>query len=181
MHVIISSLISWKVKIFSLYFSRGLATIRSLIREPAVTDIQPRLHIHLLTLNYAIYKTPRVNPPLLRWCTNVLGLVGNLSHQAGIKLIHYDVIQWKYFPRCWPLVRGIHRSPVNYPHKGQWRGALMFSLICAWINGWVNNRETGDLRGNRAHYDIIVMWRSNLSDNSAFVPYRYCTCIYNSC
>ena len=28
-------------------------------------------------------------------------------------------------------------SPVNSPHKGQWRGALMFSLVCVWINGWV--------------------------------------------
>ena len=37
-----------------------------------------------------------------------------------------------------------HRPPVNSPHKGQWRGALMFSLICVWINGWVNNREAGD-------------------------------------
>ena len=49
------------------------------------------------------------------------------------------VIKWKHFPRNWPFVRGIHRSPVNSPHKGQWRGALMFSLICVWINGWVNN------------------------------------------
>ena len=53
--------------------------------------------------------------------------------------------------------RGIHRSPVNSPHKGQWRGALIFSLICAWINGWVNNGEAGDLRRHRAHYDVIVM------------------------
>ena len=55
------------------------------------------------------------------------------------------------------FVRGIHRSPVNSPHKGQWRGALIFSLICAWINGWVNNREAGDLRRLRAHYDVTVM------------------------
>ena len=48
-------------------------------------------------------------------------------------------------------------SPVNSPHKGQRRGALMFSLICAWINGWVNIREAGDLRRYRAHYDVIVM------------------------
>ena len=46
-------------------------------------------------------------------------------------VIHDDVIKWKDFPRYWPFVRGIHRSPVNSPHKGQWRGALMFSLICA--------------------------------------------------
>ena len=70
---------------------------------------------------------------------------------------HDDVIKWKHFPRYWPFVRGIHRSPVNSPHKGQWRGALMFSLICDWINGWVNNSEAGDLRRHRAHYDVIVM------------------------
>ena len=57
----------------------------------------------------------------------------------------------------WPFVRGIHRSSVNSPLKGQWRGALMFSLICVWINGWVTNREAGDLRRHRAHYDVIVM------------------------
>ena len=70
---------------------------------------------------------------------------------------HDDVIKWKHFPRYWPIVRGIHRSPVNSPHKGQWRGALMFSLICAWINGWVSNREAGDLRRHRTHYDVTVM------------------------
>ena len=54
-------------------------------------------------------------------------------------------------------VRGIHLSPVNSPHKGQWRRALMFSLICAWIYAWINNREAGDLRRRRAHYDVIVI------------------------
>ena len=70
---------------------------------------------------------------------------------------HADVIKWKHFPRYWPFLWGIHRSPVNSRHKGQWRGALMFSLICAWLNGWVNNREASDLRRHRAHYDVIVM------------------------
>ena len=70
---------------------------------------------------------------------------------------HDDVIKWKHFPRYWLFVRGIHRSPVNSLHKGQWRGALMFSLICVWINGCGNNREAGDLRRYRAHYDVIVM------------------------
>ena len=68
-----------------------------------------------------------------------------------------DVIKWKHFPRYWPFVRGIHRSPVKSPHKGQWRGALMFTLIYARINGWVNNREAGDLRPHSAHYDVIVV------------------------
>ena len=72
-------------------------------------------------------------------------------------LSHDDVIKWKHFPRYWPLVRGIHRSPVNSPHKGQWRGALMFSLICVWIHGWLNNRQAGDLRRYPAHYDVTLM------------------------
>ena len=70
---------------------------------------------------------------------------------------HDDVIKWKHLPRYWPFVRGIHRSPVNSPHKGQWRGALIFSLICVWINGWENNREAGDLRRYRPHYDVTIM------------------------
>ena len=70
---------------------------------------------------------------------------------------HDDVIKWKHFPRYWPFVRGIHRSPMNSPHKGQWHGALMLSLICFWINDWVNNREAGDLWRYRAHYDVTVM------------------------
>ena len=41
--------------------------------------------------------------------------------------------------------------------NGQWRGSLMFSLIGTWINSWVNNREAGDLRRHRAHYDVSVI------------------------
>ena len=70
---------------------------------------------------------------------------------------HDDIIKWKHFPRNRPFVRGIHRSPVNSPQKGQWRGALMFTFICARINGWVHTREAGDLRRYRPHYDVIVM------------------------
>ena len=80
-----------------------------------------------------------------------------LRHEWVMLQMHDDVIKWKYFPRYWPFVRGIHRSPLNSPHKGQWRGALMFTLISARINGWVNNREAGDLRRYRLHYDVIVM------------------------
>ena len=88
---------------------------------------------------------------------------------------HDDVIKWKHFPRYWPFVRGIHRSPVNSPHKGQWRGALMFSLIYVWIIGRINNREAGDLRRYRAHYDVIVMKRaprSLLKPQSASLSHR---------
>ena len=86
-------------------------------------------------------------------------LVGRLS----VIWQRYDgIMKWKHFPRYWPFVRGIHQSPVNIPHKGQWRGALIFSLICAWINAWVNNREAGYLGRHRAHYDMFAMKNQNL-------------------
>ena len=75
--------------------------------------------------------------------------------------------------RNWPFVRGIHRWPVNSPHKGQWRGALMFSLICTWTSGWVNHRDTGNLRRHRAQYDVtILIWPSFITSNYHFTS-RY--------
>ena len=52
------------------------------------------------------------------------------------------------FPCNWPFVQGIHRSPF-------------FLSMHAWINGWVNNLEAGDLRRNRSHYDVITMDQAN--------------------
>ena len=57
------------------------------------------------------------------------------SNDVAVTLLD-DVIKWNHFPR--------------------WRGALMFSLICVWINGWVNNGDVGDLRRHRAHYGVTV-------------------------
>ena len=88
---------------------------------------------------------------------------------------HDNVIKWKHFPGYWPFVRGIHRSPAHSPHKGQWRGALIFSLICVWINDWVNNREAGDLRRYRAHYDVTVMHLLILGDIFLITPWVLCT------
>ena len=66
---------------------------------------------------------------------------------------------WRHYhlPRYWPFALRIYWSPVNSLHKGQRRGALMFSLICAWINGWVNNCEAGNLRRHCDHFDVTVM------------------------
>ena len=65
--------------------------------------------------------------------------------------------QMETFSALLVICAGNSPVPVNSPHKGQWRGAFMFALICAWITRWVNNRETGDLRRYRTHYDVIVM------------------------
>ena len=89
-----------------------------------------------------------------------------LSHSN--LLTHDDVIKRKHFPRYWPFVRGIHRSLVNSPYKGQWRGALMFSLIGVWRNGWANNGDAGDSSPFRPHYDVNVM-------NFPFSTMNHCT------
>ena len=102
-----------------------------------------------------------VNEMLLDFTTRTRVNV-NAAYTGSVGLIHDDVIKWKYFPRYWPFVRGIHPSPVNSAHKGQWRGALMFSLICARINVWVNNGEAGDLRRRRAHYGVTVMFQGGM-------------------
>ena len=77
------------------------------------------------------------------------------------KFRHIDLPWWRHqmktFSALLAICAGNSPVPVNSPHKGQWRGALMFSLNCTWINGWVNNRESGDLRRHSAHYDVIVM------------------------
>ena len=93
--------------------------------------------------------------------------------------VYDDVIKWKHFPCNWPFVRGIHRSPVNSLHKGQWHRALIFTLFCAlnkrlskqsigwwfgtpsrslWRHCNVNNQDAGDLRRHRVHYDATVMF-----------------------
>ena len=93
-----------------------------------------------------------VNSSTLTWLHNLMYI-----QPLHLSRFHDDVIKSKPFLRYWPFVRRIHRSPVNSPHKGQWRGALMFSFICALINGWVNNREAGEMRRHRGHFDVIVM------------------------
>ena len=107
----------------------------------------------------------RVETELLCW-QNFLSLVEPEfvfseclnEHRINDYFIHDDVIKWKHFPCYWPFVWEIHRSVMNSPHRGQWRGALIFSLIRAWTNGWVNNGDiAGDLRRHRAHVDARVI------------------------
>ena len=86
--------------------------------------------------------------------------------EKGAMYSHDDVIKWKHFPRYWPFVRWIYRASVNSPHKGKRHGALMFSLICAWINSWVNSHEAGDLNRQRAHYDVTAMNNSRAGQDS---------------
>ena len=76
--------------------------------------------------------------------------------------------QMETFSALLALCAGNSPVPVISPHKGQWRGALMLSLICARINDWVNYHEAGDLRRHRGHYDISVMIDQGDTESSSF-------------
>ena len=85
------------------------------------------------------------------WHGNALHIIGpSWGEPPGLRWfpLQRAMAWWRHqvetFPRYWPLVRGFHPSFANSPHTGQWRGALKFSLTCAWTNVWVNNRDTGD-------------------------------------
>ena len=96
---------------------------------------------------------------------NVIISLAHPCHEIP-PVLRDHVIQWSLYTGFIVLLWWRHQMetfsallalwPVNSPHKGQWSGALMFSLICACINRWVNNREADDLRRHRAHYDVIV-------------------------
>ena len=92
-----------------------------------------RIKDHYLHNDYPswlIYRNPQRDYGDSRFFSlNILYDLFMHSVQRTIK--HDDVINWKRFPRYWPFVWGIRRPPVNSPHKGQWRGALMYSFICA--------------------------------------------------
>ena len=129
-------------------------------KTATLTSSQESLHGHL-------------SPPLCRLrhvvSINIRGSVA-LWGQMSCRAPHIDVLKWKHFPRYWPFVRGIHCSSVNSPHKGQWRRALMFSLICAWTNAWIYIRYAGDLRRHRAHYDVTLVSCGNIS---GFFVWKY--------
>ena len=76
------------------------------------------------------------------WCSSLVAW-DVIAHHESI-VIHYDVTKWKHFLRYWFFMRGIHRPPVDSLRKGQWRRALMFSLICAWTNAWAKSRDDSD-------------------------------------
>ena len=109
------------------------------------------------TNSWTLVGTVLADSPIFIWHHGYLQISLISIWHHGIMLTRDDVIKWKHFPRYWHFVRGIHRSPVKSPHKGQWLAALMFSLICAWTNGWVNNRDATALRRHHAHYDVTVM------------------------
>ena len=91
-------------------------------------------------------------------------------HEGSVarKMFLFDNNTWwrhqmETFSAILAICAGNSPVPVNSPHKGQWHGTLMFSLIYTRINGWVNTSEAGDLIRHRAHYDVTLMMMIKLA------------------
>ena len=120
-----------------------------------------------LTRFYTRFTYATVNTKFLLGLCNGLVTMGQRKKiiimnffQTRLRLnraVHMMTSPNENIPRHWPFMRGIQRSPMNSPHKGQWRGALMFSQICAWTNGWANSRDAGDMRRHYTRYDVTIM------------------------
>ena len=114
------------------------------------------------------------NRPFSSWTRKIIDSYGDIMKGTKVLTLYvpswlvntYSISWWRHemetFSALLAICAGIHRSTVNSPHKGQSRGALMFSLICALMDGWVNNRETGDLRRHRTQYDVTVIYRFSI-------------------
>ena len=152
----------------ALMFSLTCARINGWINNREAGDLRRhRAHDDVTVMNVVHLYSITITSSKKSACDYFIMTLARLKqHDISIEYEwqYDDVIKWKHFPRYWPFVRGIHRSPVNSPHRDQWRRALMFSLTCARINGWINNREAGDLRRHRAHDDVTVMNENMVSD-----------------
>ena len=101
-----------------------------------------RVYLHTINLSYHCPVTLGAEHPMV-WLWH--GLVTWWRHQI------------ETFSALLAICAGNSLVTGESPHKGQWRGALIYPLIYAWMNDWVNDREAGDLRRHRAHYDVTVM------------------------
>ena len=149
-----------------------------------IVSIWWRHHVYIIQTIISYGTNKAVKPNLIFYIYGMDGTLSRMLMSVGAAL-SYDymlIIRYYHSPstcnthirNAWTrrhmgtfsallaLCREIHR----WPHKGQWRGALIFSLICACTNGWVNNRDAGDLRRHCARGCVTVMDYEN--DN--FLP-----------
>ena len=144
---------------FFLFFSYGYVIVDWCIISFNLNCIVQLKQFYNIATNVSCRK--KVLLLLVISLTNKLGcIIVNINIDMFIH-VHAFRAWWRHqmetLSALLALCAGNSPVPVNSPHKGQWRGALMFSFIYAWINDWVNNREAGDLRRQDGHYDVIVM------------------------
>ena len=162
---------TWNIKSISLYYVNIMTATHILDGACMVFKISPVL----MSLANPILARPdyiicRVYM-FAWWLLIMLRIKGREATERRASIGYDDVMKWKHIPRYWPFVRGINQSPSNSTHKGQWRGALMFSLmIYGCTNGCENNWDAVDVRRHCTHYDVTVVVTY---DTTIASPYEY--------
>ena len=121
---------------------------------------------------------------LIDWCVRYLlvEIKKSIAQRSAV-----SISWWRHPIETFSALLAIcaGNSPVNSPHKGQWRGALMFSLICVWIywlkHSWGWWFETPSRQLWR-HCNVIspsFQYRgSHYEDRTAYVHYRWTHLFY---
>ena len=99
----------------------------------------------------------------MAWCRQETSHYMSQCWQRSLSPCGITRLQCVIISALLALCAGNSPVPVKSPHKGQWRRALIFSLICAWINDWVNNHEAGDSRRHHGHHDVNVMSKGKIT------------------
>ena len=135
-----------------------------------LNDLKPEHPVNMShhTCRSSISALPNTGPAMVH--------CGMLTNYYGFHIIKLNTAWWRHqmeaFSALLALCEGNSPvAPVNSPHKGQWHGALMFSLICAWTNGQTNHRDAGELRRHRSHNDVTVMLNA---DKKTLTPVYLC-------
>ena len=129
------------------------------------TEIQRSKYIYLNTIKLTIFTDVCEIKYVITWLHGSLAETVAVTPDRGMCKVttpgakQSRASQWRLHANCGPDANMMTPSNGNIfritghlcgeftgdgwiPRtNGQWHGALMFSLICAWINGWVNNRE----------------------------------------
>ena len=103
-----------------------------------------------------------------------------LYHQlAAVMYLTWSHLCSQYSPTWWRhqmetfsalLAICAGNSPVTGEIPTQRPVTRRFDIFLTWINSWVNNREAGNLRRHRAHYDVTVM--KLLTQSAPTVPVK---------
>ena len=186
--------VPWKLRVFSWHIILMTSDtyeywLSSCVVLGWALSIIDRSFREIFTWNNAMHDNKVLNKLSTCWTTGHWQCCLSLNIMSSIPSYHYSNViisatasqitgVWIIY---WPFVKRIHRSPADFPHKDQWRGALLLSLICVLINGWANNRDAGDLRRHRAHYDVTVMydftsvlWQQHKVQRTVNVSYTLC-------
>ena len=143
-----------------------------------VSFVSPKSDIYFASVNAAVYEISCYTGP--HYNSTQLLIYGNIKTCFHFLWFLFEVPEilpcgrprpicpwWRHqmetFSALLAICAGNSPVPGEFPTQRPVTRSFDVSLVCVWINGWVNNGEAGDLRCYRAHYDVTVMLSYSVS------------------